>query len=176
MEEIWKDIKGLENQYQVSNLGRVRKIKYCSLSTDTNGYQRTSINKKTVKIHRLVAEAFLENPNNLPQINHNVVTNLEYCDSKYNINYGNRIEKCKKTFKENFERDFEFRTKKQQLAIMNGKKACKKVIQYDTDMAFVAEYSSLKECSKINNIDYKHLHKSIKDGKLCKGFYFFIKN
>ncbi|MEE3419429.1 MAG: NUMOD4 domain-containing protein [Methanosphaera sp.] len=125
MKEIWKDIKGYESLYQVSNLGRVKslarkviKTNYVSFKkerilkqqTDRYGYKKVILQRnyqiKTFSIHRLVAEAFLENPYNLPQINHkdenkenNCVLNLEYCDSKYNNNYGTRNKRVSETMK-----------------------------------------------------------------------------
>lgn len=107
MEEIWKDIQGYEGLYQVSNLGRVKSLNYNHtgkeklriIRKDKYGYMYVILYKnKTYKhftIHRLVANAFIDNPKNLPQINHidenkenNCVNNLEWCTSKYNINYG----------------------------------------------------------------------------------------
>lgn len=103
-EEIWKDIEGYEG-YQISNIGRVRRndrllktIKY------NTGYLRTGLCKdgkqKLYYVHRLVAKAFIPNPDNLPQVNHkdedktnNRVDNLEWCDAKYNMNYGTRNER-----------------------------------------------------------------------------------
>ena len=122
--EIWKDIKGYEGLYQVSNLGRVKslskkyghgkrneKIMACSLRKD--GYISVSLFKKskgkTFGVHRLVAEAFIPNPDNLPQVNHkdenkqnNYANNLEFCTKKYNMNYGTRKERAySKTRKHN---------------------------------------------------------------------------
>lgn len=102
--EVWKNIKEHE-AYEVSNLGRVRSLNYkktgetrvLSALNGKKGYKFVILNKKTCYIHRLVAEAFLPNPNNLPQINHineqkddNRLENLEWCDEKYNVNYGSR--------------------------------------------------------------------------------------
>ena len=97
--EIWKDIPGYEGLYWVSNLGRVkskRKIlkpingEYLHVGLSKNGIQ------KTLYVHRLVAETFIENVYNYTHINHidenkynNNIDNLEWCKNKYNINYGN---------------------------------------------------------------------------------------
>ena len=120
MEEIWKDIKGFEGLYQVSNLGRVRgldriavskrgwskKVKGEILTPSKHhyGYLQVSLTKngkgKSVWIHSLVARAFIPNPYNLPQVNHkdenktnNRVENLEWCTCGYNANYGTRRER-----------------------------------------------------------------------------------
>lgn len=99
MIEIWEKIIGYEN-YQVSNLGRVKKIDgYILRSNGKSEYKRVCLfkdkNMKSFAIHRLVAEAFIPNPNNLPQVNHidhnkynNRVDNLEWCNAKYNANHG----------------------------------------------------------------------------------------
>lgn len=121
MIEIWKDIKDYEGLYQVSNLGRVRSIDRVVLqkngflktikgkilspnkcgSLKYGGYLFIGLSKESVVkrkyIHRLVAEAFIPNPNNLPQVNHkdevktnNIVTNLEWCSALTNLTYNNR--------------------------------------------------------------------------------------
>lgn len=124
MEEIWKDIKGYEGYYQVSNLGNVKSLKRTiirkrndkthqfpikerMLKFDySDGYKVVKLCKqgeKAYKVHRLVAEAFIPNPNNLPIINHkdetrtnNCVDNLEWCDNFYNCNYGTINDRRKK--------------------------------------------------------------------------------
>jgi hypothetical protein len=106
MEEIWKNIQGYDG-YQISNFGRVkslgngkkRKEKILKPSKDGNKYLFVVLSKqgkrKFYLIHRLVAETFIDNPNNLPQVNHrdedktnNASGNLEWCTPKQNINYG----------------------------------------------------------------------------------------
>ena len=104
--EIWKDIKEYEGLYQVSNEGNVKSLqnnkeKNLKPVSDKYGYLHVILCKncehKNYFIHRLVAAAFIPNPYNLPQVNHkdedrhnNNVNNLEWCDAKYNINYGTR--------------------------------------------------------------------------------------
>lgn len=108
MKEEWQDIAGYEGLYQVSNLGRVKSLNYGRtgkekiLSPGNNwGYQMVSLYKngirKQFKIHRLVAETFIPNPDNFSQINHrdenrknNRVNNLEWCSVQYNLTYNNR--------------------------------------------------------------------------------------
>lgn len=117
--EIWKDIKGYEGLYQVSNQGRVKSLerrcktktytrrvpeKIRSQSLDNYGYPIVSLSKdhkhKTLAVHRLVAEAFIPNPNNFATVNHkdedktnNDVSNLEWCTVQYNNEYGTRVER-----------------------------------------------------------------------------------
>lgn len=111
MVEIWSDIEGYENLYQVSNLGRVKalgngkthntKESILKSCVGGNGYLNVNLykegKKKSYLVHRLVATAFIPNPDNLPQVNHrdedklnNRVENLEWCDRSYNMNYGTR--------------------------------------------------------------------------------------
>ena len=108
--EYWKDIKGYEGLYQVSNLGRIRKENKIISPWTQLGYKIVVLwkNKKCKKfrVHRLVAEAFILNPNNYTQVNHkdedksnNSVENLEWCTQKYNNSYGNRTLKMLETYK-----------------------------------------------------------------------------
>lgn len=98
--------------YQVSNLGRIRSIKNGTKIKKQyerpNGYMQVCLYQNgkitTYKTHRLVAEAFIPNINNLPEVNHkdenkinNCVDNLEWCTSSYNKNYGTRNTKCMHT-------------------------------------------------------------------------------
>ena len=118
--EIWKPIKEYELLYEISNTGKIKSLsrevvvknKYNSISTRmTKEKQLKPLlrgeyyivwlckngKSKQYSIHRLVAETFIPNPKNLPQVNHidenkenNCVNNLEWCSAKYNCNYGNR--------------------------------------------------------------------------------------
>ena len=114
--EVWKDVVGYEGLYEVSNRGNVRSIERISSqgrkiggiilkpAYNNGGYLLVSLCKngkvKSKYIHRLVLEAFVENPNNLPEVNHkdenkanNELSNLEWCTREYNNNHGSRNER-----------------------------------------------------------------------------------
>ena len=124
MVEIWKDVPGYEGIYIVSSFGKVKSLKrtrkgsYGSIRVvdervlehkiDKDGYHIVTLSKegktKCIGVHRLVARVFIPNPDGLPQVNHrdenksnNSVDNLEWCDVKYNTNYGTRIERMLNT-------------------------------------------------------------------------------
>lgn len=102
MREQWKNIEGYN--YQVSTKGRIRNKTTKAIKKsfiNDRGYVIVSLYKekrlKTFRVHRLVAMAFIDNPNNLPEVNHldenkqnNQPTNLEWCTREYNLAYGTR--------------------------------------------------------------------------------------
>ena len=123
--EEWKDINGFEGFYQISTMGRVRsldRVVHCGYGKcrkergrllklaicKSNGYfivvLRRDNKPKTCLVHRLVADAFILNTNDLPEVNHkdenklnNNVTNLEWCTHKYNQNYGTHNQRMSNT-------------------------------------------------------------------------------
>ena len=156
--EIWKDCKGYEGKYQVSNQGRIWSVvsqRYLKPRLDSKGYWIVNLTapngkKKTERIHRLVALAFIENPNNLPQVNHKDenkqncnVDNLEWCDAKYNINYGTRN-------------------------LRTAQSRCKKVYCVELDRVF----NSIKEAAEILHIDRRNISTVCRGrGKTCGGYH-----
>lgn len=142
MEESWKYIEGYEGLYKVSNKGRVKSLNYNKTKKEkilkpdinSNGYLLVKLCKdKTIKrflVHRLVANAFLPNPNNLPCVNHkdencenNNVENLEWCTHKYNINYGTCIKR-------------------------SSKARSKQVYQYTKEGELISVWKSTNECGR----------------------------
>lgn len=132
-----KDIKGYEGLYGITSCGKVWSYRNeCFLKpwVSRSGYLLVNLFKdrerKFYLIHRLVAEAYLPNPENLPQINHrdenkenNCLQNLEWCDCEYNSNYGLRNEKISNSHK-------------------------KPILQYDLDGNFIREWSSATDALK----------------------------
>ena len=110
MQEIWKDIAGYEGIYQISNLGRVKNTvteEIKSQSDNGRGYKNVNLWKhnkgQTFYIHRLVAETFVENKLNKPEVHHidsdrsnNAVENLAWVTTKENNNLGKHIERMTK--------------------------------------------------------------------------------
>jgi len=165
MEEVWKDIPGFEGYYQISSFGRVlalsRKVYmnrdnrtymsktiYRKLNGDGDGYPQVKLCKDGVmtmkKVHRLVAEAFIPNPNNLPEINHkdedktnNRADNLEWCDRDYNIHYGTWVERSRNR---------------------------RPVAQYSLDGVFIKQYNSIREASRETGIR----HENIRNAAACQ--------
>ena len=145
MEEIWKDIAGFEGLYKVSNYGRVFSVRKNTIlkphiNNRGQGYFAVGLHNgknHTKPIHRLVAEAFIPNPNGYPQVNHidenaknNRVDNLEWCTSKHNNNHGTRNQKISISERNS--------TKKKKLAIS----------QYTLDGQFVKTFSSATDASR----------------------------
>lgn len=166
--EIWRDVKKYEGKYQISSFGRVRSLprkswngytyweqpgRILKLSMLKNGYKSVCLyrdNKpKKFLVHRLVAEAFISNPNNYPQVNHkdenrsnNKMENLEWCTAMYNAHYGNHMRKLTAAR----------RTSKQRnIARKNGRKASKKVLQLTMSGKVVQEWSSMSEAARFGN-------------------------
>ena len=154
--EVWKDVEGYEGFYQISNLGRVKSLKQKSFSREKImkiivnpkfGYAQLNFrvdNKiKCFKIHRLVAIAFIPNPENKPDVNHidgnklnNCVTNLEWCSKSENMIHAFKNGLC--VFTEE---------KKALMLVGLRKKICKKVLQYDKLGNLIKEHDSVEEAA-----------------------------
>ena len=152
MNEIWKQIEGYEGLYEVSNLGKVKRLpitlhsrfykeKLLTISYNPGtGYYFVSLRKnehnKNYSLHRLVAMTFIANPDNLPEVNHkdgkksnNCVDNLEWCTSKENIEHAirsglvkNQCKICRKVIVKHGEKIIMFETMKDCAAFFGFKK------------------------------------------------------
>lgn len=144
MEEEWKDIAGTSGLYQVSNLGRVARVRkygrrilkptFGSIAYPTV-HLTFGTKRRRCTIHRLVAIAFLPNPDGLPQVNHkdenpanNAAANLEWCSEVYNHRYGTCRER-------------------------GHAKISKRISFNGTD------YKSIRDCSRITGHDRRYIKK-----------------
>ena len=163
--ESWRIIEG--TTYRISNLGRIQNSKGKILSPYKNKFGYLNIDlfvngkKWKCKVHRLVATAFIPNPNSLPMVNHkdenkanNNITNLEWCDNSYNLSYGSRAEKMFKSRKEK-----------------NRKTAQKQVIQLDLQNNIIADYNSISEASKFTGISCGAIWQSCNQGCITDRLY-----
>ena len=182
MEEIWKTIEDYPN-YMVSNMGRVKRLstgyyrrteKILNPQIQSNGYLHINLSQKgktkCFLVHRLIAQVFIPNPNNLPQVNHinenktdNRVENLEWCDRKYNINYGNGISKRVKTNKEN--------GTYKKIGEINSKIRSKSILQFSKDNSFIRKWDSIIDVQRELGYDNRQICSCLKNRqKTAKGF------
>lgn len=172
MKEEWRAVVGYEGFYEVSNLGNVRSLAVYSAKykkvikrkeprlrkqeTSHDGYQRVLLCLYGVHhhfmVHRLVAQAFIPNPDNLPEVNHkdedtqnNRVENLEWCTAEYNSNYGTLPKRISKRMREEHY-------------------AAKKVLQYTLDGKYITSYKSQNEAGRA--IGHKN---GDVVGRVCRG-------
>lgn len=165
--EIWLPVVGFEGLYEVSNLGKVKSLKFGKEKIliqvkMKNGYLYVNLYKegkvKTCRVHRLVCQAFLDNPNGYTCVNHkdecktnNRVDNLEWCDNKYNANYKNaqarRIASTDfKTFQARKVASTDWKAVAEKLT--NRQDLSKQVFQYTKNGTLVAIYPSVAECER----------------------------
>lgn len=180
VKEIWKDIPGYNGRYQASNLGKVRstdrvviksngslqlyKGRILKTTESTGGYLYVAVSKEQNKfisrrLHRLIAKTFIPNPNNYPQINHinenkkdNRAENLEWCDNKYNVNYGHRAEKFIASMR-------------------NNKTLSKEVNQYDLKGNYLRSFPSTAEAARYLNRNTAPEVTSCRIGQCCRHLY-----
>lgn len=169
--EEWRDVEGFEDHLQISSYGRLKrkravvvrsnncgiytvKEKILALQPDSRGYvfKPVAIEGKhyNLNIHRLVAKAFVLNPNGYPDVNHidenhsdNIYTNLEWCTRKYNSNYGTIKERIKKT------------------RVDRGR--TRKIVLYTYDGKPIKEYDTLDDAGRDLGIN------SVMIGRCCAG-------
>lgn len=150
--EIFKDIKGFDGVYQVSNFGRVQSLKGGKKKIlsqhDRQGYRQVSLNHKSYSVHRLVCETFIKNQDNKPYVNHkdgnranNKVDNLEWCTPKENSHHAIFVTKSKKLL-------HEFEHPKAQVRIYQYVRA------HNGELYLIATYESIKVASMITMIPY----------------------
>ena len=160
MEEIWRDIDDYEGLYQISNKGHVKSLKWgkeriLRPMINSSGYLNVVLYKNTASqsryIHRLVAEVFIPNTQNKPQINHkdecktnNTVENLEWATAKENSNFGTRNERM-------------------------GYSLSKPILQYSKSGEFIREWKSAVEVKRVLGINNSHIIQCCKDKRKSAG-------
>ena len=162
MGELWKSIEGYEGLYEVSSAGRIRNLKsgqIMNLNNHSKGYLNITLTKdkkpKTFKVHRLVAQAFISNPENKPQVNHidgnkhnNKVENLEWCT------------------------DFENRSHAYNSGLRKMKELIK-VKMFSLEGNLIAEFPSISEASRKTGINVGNISRCCNGGcKTVNGFVF----
>lgn len=168
MKEIWKPLENYEGLYEVSNYGIVKSLNYRKTGKERilkgnangDGYLRVTLTKngkkKTCRINRLVAQAFIPNPDNLPEVNHkdedktnNKVENLEWCTRAYNCNYGTRSKKV-------------------------AEKLSKPIYSIDKESGLVTYWESATVAERQTGISNKHINDCLKGRRKSAGGYYWF--
>ena len=159
MEEIWKDIS-FNDLYQISNKGNFKRgNKLINGWIQNTGYKTVNIKEKKYSIHRLVAEAFIPNPENKAQVNHkdgnklnNCVSNLEWVTPKENVQHAFKIGLCDNT----------------KTIISSMKVRAKIILQYDLQGNYIKSYKgSVEAQNELNNQNIKVNARNIRS--VCNG-------
>lgn len=143
---MWKAIAGYENVYEINTLGEVRRIDSGNILkgyVNPDGYRRVGLtvngHTKVFLMHRLIAIAFIPNPNNYPCVNHkdenksnNSLYNLEWCDYRYDLNYGTRNNRASKSKK-------------------------RPILQYSKTGEFIREWKSVTDLKNETGMDITHV-------------------
>jgi len=176
--EIWKDVVGYEGIYKVSSLGRVASLERVNArgqvvsprikatKQNNRGYIQISLSKDGKQeyklLHRVVAEAFIKNPNNLPQVNHkdenknnNNIDNLEWCTNMYNRHYGTGLERA--AHNHNYD----------EIACKNRKH----VAQKDENNCVIAVWHGLLAAAEAVGGNKDAIRNSVKRGHKSRGYY-----
>lgn len=162
--EVWKSIENYTD-YFISNYGRVKSYKkgtakFLKQQVNEKGYLKVPLirddkRRTSCKVHRLVAQAFIPNSLELPEINHkdevktnNHVENLEWCDHKYNVNYGNRTEQASLTYS-------------------------RPIIQYDKNGNYIAEYRNPYDANRKLGLYSSHIYSCCHGKRKTTGGFMF---
>ena len=143
----WAEVKDTDGKYLISDDGRVFSVlseRMLTLQSNSEGYKRVELvrngTSRRYLVHRLVAEAFIPNPNNYPLVNHkdedktnNHVENLEWCDGSYNVTYGTAVQR---------------RVANTDYKYGADNPASKTVYQFDMSGNLIGTYSSTYEASR----------------------------
>lgn len=171
MKEIYIDIHNYEGHYQISNYGNVKSLKSNRLLTPQKtekGYLSIKLQReneqKTFRVHRLVAQMFISNIEDKPQINHkdgnkenNEVSNLEWCDNNYNAKHRKEVLKYKHS---------EETKKKISNGIKNGSQVKNKIQKPTYYLINGVEYKTLTEASRLNGKGSKYFSKVMEKKKI----------
>ncbi|MEG0472647.1 MAG: NUMOD4 domain-containing protein [Solibacillus sp.] len=171
---MWKEVDGYDGNYVVNELGEVKSFKRDILNgilmephLNKRGYMVVGLTKrngkrKTVFVHRLIAQAFIDNPHNKKEVNHidecksnNNVINLEWVTAKENSNHGTRIQRVVNAI------DYKTVARKNSVPL----------IQLDLNGCVVRKWDSGAECARVTNFDYSAIFRCCKgERKTAYGF------
>ena len=174
MREEWRPVDGHEGLYEVSNMGNMKSLNYkrtgkekiLKLRKNRDGYLVVSLCKegamKSYYVHRIVATAFLENPEGYTEINHidqdktnNKVDNLEWCSRSYNCNYGTR-------------------NKRMAEKLTNNPKISKPVIAIDMRTGLIVEFASVHEAERETGINIGNIIQCCKGKRNSAGGFYWM--